>query len=63
MNKKIININDEGYMILGKVSVETQYTSDQLKSQYRLAEIILRNGNDLYICMKLIEAEFEEKTA
>ena len=63
MNKKIININDEGYMILGKVSVETQYTSDQLKSQYRLADAVLRNGNDLYICMKLIEAEFEEKTS
>jgi len=60
MNKKIININDEGYMILGKVSVETQYTSEQLKSQYRLADTILRNGNDLYICMKLIEAEFYE---
>ena len=63
MNKKIININDEGYMILGKVSVETQYTSDQLKSQYRLADTRLRNVNDSYICMKLIEAEFEEKTA
>ena len=50
-------------MILGKVSVETQYTSDQLKSQYRLADAVLRNGNDLYICMKLIEAEFEEKTS
>ncbi len=47
-------------MILGKVSVETQYTSDQLKSQYRLADTILRNGNELYICMKLIEAEFYE---
>ena len=47
-------------MILGKVSVETQYTSDQLKSQYRLADTILRNGNDFYICMKLIEAEFYE---
>ena len=63
MKKKLINVNDESYMILGKVAVETQYTSDQLKSQYRLADTILRNGNDLYICMKLIEAEFEEKSA
>ena len=60
MKKKLININDESYMILGKVSVETQYTSEQLKSQYTLADTILRNGNDFYICMKLIEAEFYE---
>ena len=45
-------------MILGRVSADTKYTSDQLKSQYTLADTILRNGNELYICMKLIEAEF-----
>ena len=60
MKQKLININDESYMILGKVSVETQYTSDELKSQYTLADTILRNGNELYICMKLIDAEFYE---
>lgn len=63
MKEKIINIGDDGYMILGKVSANTQYTNDQLKSQYRLADAVLRNGNDLYICMKLIDAEFEEKTS
>ena len=63
MKQKLVNINDESYMILGRVSVETQYTSDELKSQYRLADTILRNGNELYICMKLIEADFEEKSA
>ena len=63
MKQKLVNINDESYMILGRVSVETQYTSDELKSQYTLADTILRNGNELYICMKLIEAEFEEKSA
>ena len=60
MKQKLVNINDESYMILGRVAVETQYTSDQLKSQYRLADTILRNGNELYICMKLIDAEFYE---
>ena len=58
MKKKLINVNDESYMILGRVSADTKYTSDQLKSQYTLADTILRNGNELYICMKLIEAEF-----
>ena len=60
MKQQLININDESYMILGKVSGETQYTSEQLKSQYTLADTILRNGNDFYICMKLIEAEYYE---
>ena len=60
MKQKLVNINDESYMILGRVSVETQYTSDELKSQYTLADTILRNGNELYICMKLIDAEFYE---
>ena len=47
-------------MILGKVSVETQYTSEQLKSQYTLADTILRNGNDFYICNEIDRAEFYE---
>ena len=58
--KKIININDEGYMILGTVSVDCGRTTAELKSQYALADTVLRNGGKYYICMKLIEAEFEE---
>jgi len=58
--KKIIYVNDEGYMILGTVSASTKLSSDELKAQYGLADTILRNGEDLYICMKLIDAEWEE---
>ena len=56
---KIINVNDVSYMILGKVSANTEYSNKQLKAQYSLADTILRNGNELFICMKIIDAEYE----
>ena len=55
---KIITVGDDGYITLGIVSVNTSHEADQLKSQWRLADTILRNQNELFICMKLIEAEF-----
>ena len=59
MKNKIINVNDVSYMILGKVSANTEYSNEELKAQYSLADTILRNGNELYICMKIIDAEYE----
>ena len=58
--KKIIYVGDDGYMVLGTVSASTKFSNDELKQQYGLADTILRNGDDLYICMKLIEAEWDE---
>ena len=58
--KKIITINDESYMILGTASVDCGWTTEELKSQYSLADAVLRNGNEYYICSKLINAEWEE---
>ena len=55
---QIVTIDGEGYIVLGKVSVNTSYSTEELKSQWRLADTILRNQNELYICMKMIEAEF-----
>ena len=55
---KTVAIGDDRYMILGEVSVETKYTGEELKSQYRLADTILRNNDKFYICMKIINAEF-----
>ena len=57
---KIITVGDDGYIVLGKVSVNTLYSTEELKSQWRLADTILRNQNELYICMKMIEAEFND---
>mgnify|MGYP003302379274 FL=1 len=58
--KKIITINDESYMILGTASVDCGWTTEELKSQYSLADAVLRNGNEYYICSKLINAEWKE---
>jgi TolB-like protein len=57
--KRIITIGDVSYMLLREVSAKTEYTNDELKSQYSLADTILRNGNKLFICMTIIDAEFE----
>ena len=61
MNKKIITINDDRYMVLGTVSVDSGYKTEELKSMWRLADAVLRNGNQYYICSKIIDAEFFEK--
>ena len=58
--KRIIFIGDDGYMVLGTVSASTEFSNDELKQQYGLADTILRNKDELYICMKLINAEWEE---
>ena len=56
---KIVTLGDDGYIVLGRVSVNTSYNGDELKSQWRLADTILRKDHEYYICMKMIEAEFE----
>ena len=63
MNKKIIKVNDDRYVILGTVSVDSGYKTEELKSMWRLADAVLRNGDLYYICSKTINAEFIEKSA
>ena len=57
---EIIAIGDERYMTLGVVSVDCGYNTEELKTMWRLADTVLRNGNEFYICSKLIEAEFKD---
>ena len=59
---EIINVNDDRYVVCGTVSVHkvTNITTDQLKDRYSLADTVLRNGDTFYICMKMINAEFED---
>ena len=33
---------------------------NDLKKQYSLADAVLRNGDTFYICMKVIDVEFED---
>ena len=55
---RIVTIGDNGYIILGVVSVNTSFSTEELKSQWRLADTILRKDNDWYVCMEIIDAEF-----
>ena len=55
---KIVSIGDKGYIVLGVVSVNTSFSTEELKSQWRLADTILRKDNDWYVCMEIIDAEF-----
>ena len=55
---KIVSVGDKGYIVLGVVSVNTSFSTEELKSQWRLADTILRKDNEWYICMKIINAEF-----
>ena len=55
---KIVTIGDKGYIVLGVVSVNTSFSTEELKSQWRLADTILRKDNDWYVCMEIIDAEF-----
>ena len=58
--KKIIYVGDDGYMVLGTVSASTEFSNNELKQQYGLADTILINKDQLYVCMRLIEAEWDE---
>jgi hypothetical protein len=55
--KKIISSNDDLYLVKGKVSVNTTFTTTELKKQWS-ADTILRNGDTYFVCEKIIEAEF-----
>ena len=55
---KIVSVGDKGYIVLGVVSVNTSFSTEELKSQWRLADTILRKDNEWYVCMKIIDAEF-----
>ncbi len=59
---QIINVNDDRYAVRGSVSVDkvTTIPTDELKRRYSLADTVLRNGDILYLCMKIIDAEFED---
>ena len=55
---KIVTVGDDGYIVLGVVSVNTSFSTEELRSQWRLADTILRKDNVWYVCMEIIDAEF-----
>ena len=59
---QIITVNDDKYVVQGTVLAQrvTHISTEELKNQYSLADTVLRNGDTFYICMKVIDAEFED---
>ena len=58
---EIITVNDDKYVVRGTVSAHSviDISTEELKSQYSLADTVLRNGDTLYLCMKVLEVKFE----
>ena len=53
---KLVTVNDDLFVVCGTVLVEKVIVStEELKSQYRLADTVLRNGDSYYICQMYIE--------
>ena len=58
---KRIVVNDDIFVVCGTVLVEkVTISTEELKSQYRLADTVLRNGDLYYICQKINDVEFED---
>ncbi len=59
---KFITVNDDMYVICGTVLADKviNISTNKLKKRYSLADAVLRNGDTFYVCMKVIEAEFED---
>ncbi len=58
---KRIAVNDDLFVVCGTVLAEKVIIStEKLKLQYRLADTVLRNGDTLYICQKIDDAEFKD---
>lgn len=55
---KIVTLGDKGYIVLGVVSVNVPFSTEELKSQWRLADTILKKDNEWYVCMEILDAEF-----
>ena len=59
LDNKLINIGEDRFYVLGRGSVDCGYSIDELKTMWGLADTILRNEEDYYVCMKLIEVNLE----
>jgi hypothetical protein len=56
---KLIPLNGELYLLKGRVSADTNFTTEELKKQYT-ADTVLRRGQEWYLVEKVIEAEWED---
>ena len=55
---RIVEAQDTLYLVLKTYPANTEIGYDRLKKQWR-ADTILRNKDILYLCARVIDAEFE----
>jgi|TARA_Y100000310_G_scaffold32745_2_gene31019 hypothetical protein len=56
---KFVEIDNIKYVICGAVLADTKIGFEELKKKYG-ADTVLRRGKEIYLCKKMIEAEFED---
>ena len=59
----MITVGDNGYIVLGVVPANTSFSTDELKSQWRLADTILIKGDEYYVCEQILNAKFSDFNA
>ena len=59
--RRIININDTLYEVLGTINVKRANKKgiEYWKERWGV-DTVLKSGNDFYFCMNIIEAEFKD---
>ena len=61
---KTISANNDRYLVLGTMSArkvtDIAKKPSELKNLYHLADIVLQNDDNYYICSTIIEAEWKE---
>ena len=60
LNNRLIKLDNDLYIVLGKVSVDSGYSTEDLKNMWRLADTVLRNNDQFYVCMKCQEADIDD---
>lgn len=58
---RIVEIDDTKYIIIGSVIIQPTLDTEILKKQWN-ATTILKRDNKLYLCIKILDAEFKDIT-
>lgn len=58
---RIVEIDDTKYIIIGSVIIQPTSDMEILKKQWN-ATSVLKRDNKLYLCIKILDAEFKDIT-
>jgi hypothetical protein len=64
LSNRLITLGNDLYIVLGTVSSDLGFSGEQYKKMWRLGDTVLKSGanpKEFFVCMKILEAEFEDK--